>query len=78
MLSPAPSQQLLLSKSASNEIPVHAHCPPYDLTQQDLEQSKLKLAIVVKKCGSVKRMEGRIMRTKTGNTSYPMTSGDQY
>jgi hypothetical protein len=52
MLSPVPSKQLLLSKSALNEI--HAHCPPYNLTQQNLEQSKLNLAIVAKNCDSVK------------------------
>jgi hypothetical protein len=54
MLSPAPSQQLLLSKSASNEIPVQFYCPPYDLTPQDLEQSKLNFAITAKKCDSAK------------------------
>jgi hypothetical protein len=54
MLSPAPSQQLLLSESASNEIPVHVHCPPYDLTQQDLEQSRLNFAITAKKCDGAK------------------------
>lgn len=54
MLSPAPSQQLLLSESASNEIPVHVHCLPYDLTQQDLEQSRLNFAITAKKCDSAK------------------------
>jgi hypothetical protein len=47
MLSPAPSQQLLLSESASNEIPVHVHCPPYDLTQQDLAKSETKAKINV-------------------------------
>ncbi|PVH70669.1 hypothetical protein DL98DRAFT_597614 [Cadophora sp. DSE1049] len=58
MLSPVPSQQLLLSKSASNEIPVHeetpvhVHCPPYDLTQQDLGESNLNFAITAKKCDS--------------------------
>lgn len=54
MLSPAPSQQLLLSESASNEIPVYVHCPPYDLTQQHLEQSRLNFAITAKKYDSAK------------------------
>jgi hypothetical protein len=54
MLPPAPSQQPLLSKSASNEIPVHPHCPPYHLMQQDLEQSRPNFAITVKKCDSAK------------------------
>jgi hypothetical protein len=54
MLPPAPSQQPLLSKSASNETPVHPHCPPYHLMQQDLEQSRPNFAITVKKCDSAK------------------------
>jgi hypothetical protein len=54
MLSPAPSQQPLLSKSASNEIPVHPHCPPYHLTQQDLKQSRPNFAITAKKCNRAK------------------------
>ncbi|KAH6670157.1 hypothetical protein B0J14DRAFT_703154 [Halenospora varia] len=54
MLSLAPSQQPLLSESASNEIPVHFHCPPYDLTQQDHEQSRLNFAITAKICDSAK------------------------
>ncbi|KAH8650339.1 hypothetical protein BGZ60DRAFT_195572 [Tricladium varicosporioides] len=52
MPSLAPSQQLLLSKLASNETLVHFHCPPCDLTQQDHEQSRL--AITAKKCDNVK------------------------
>jgi len=47
MLSPAPSQQLLLSESASNESPVHVHRSPYDLTQQDLSKSETKAKINV-------------------------------
>jgi hypothetical protein len=54
MLSPAPSQQHLLSESASNEISVHLHCLPCDLMQQDLEQSGLNFAITAKKCDSTK------------------------
>ncbi|KAF4626634.1 hypothetical protein G7Y89_g11526 [Cudoniella acicularis] len=44
----------LLSKPASNEIPVHSHCPPHHLTQQDLEQSRPNFAITAKKCDSAK------------------------
>jgi hypothetical protein len=47
MLSPALSQQLLLSESASNESPVHVHRSPYDLTQQDLAKSETKAKINV-------------------------------
>lgn len=54
MLSPAPSQQLLLSESASNGISVHVYCPSYDLTQQDTEQSRLNFAITAKRCDSAK------------------------
>jgi hypothetical protein len=50
MPSTVPSQQPLLS----NEIPVHPHCPPYHLTQQDLEQSRPNFAITAKKCDSAK------------------------
>lgn len=49
MLSPALSQQLLLSESTSNKTPVYIHCTPYDLTQQDLEESRLNFTITVKK-----------------------------
>jgi hypothetical protein len=47
MLSLALSQQLLLSKSALNEMPVYVYCPSYDLTQQDLTKSKTKAKINV-------------------------------
>jgi hypothetical protein len=47
MLSLALLQQLLLSKSASNEILVYVHCPFYDLTQQDLVKSETKAKINV-------------------------------
>ncbi|KAH8674365.1 hypothetical protein BGZ60DRAFT_403707 [Tricladium varicosporioides] len=52
MPSLALSQQLLLSKLASNEGLVYFYYPPYDLTQQDREQSRL--AITAKKCDNVK------------------------
>ncbi|KAH6664595.1 hypothetical protein B0J14DRAFT_569575 [Halenospora varia] len=50
----ASSQQLLHSESALNEILVHFHCPPYDLTQQDREQSRLNFVITAEKCDSTK------------------------
>jgi hypothetical protein len=51
MVSPTSSQELLLSKSASNKTPVHVHCS-YNLTQQNLQRSKPDFT--AKKYGSTK------------------------
>jgi hypothetical protein len=52
MLSQAPSQQILLSESTSNETTVHVQYP-HHLTQQSLEQLRLN-TIAAKKCDSAK------------------------
>ena len=56
MLSPTSSQELLLSKSASNITPVYVHCS-YNLTQQNLERSRLDFT--TKKYDSTKPPETR-------------------
>jgi hypothetical protein len=45
MLSPAPSQEHLLSESASNEIRVEVYSPPFNLTQQDPKRSRFNFTV---------------------------------
>lgn len=53
MLSPAPSQELLISGSASNGTPVYVH-PSHGLTRENLEQSRLDFTITAKKYNTAK------------------------